>query len=109
MSTISTSLSILPSEDTSIEVPPIDVEADIPSLRINFHQYSGSLLEGTREFTGMSYFTIHLGDLTVLALDALAIGLSEAATEIAKLSDSKIVAAGIVDEGGYDRLEELTE
>jgi hypothetical protein len=110
MSTQSASFSILPSEDTSIEVIPVDVEADIPTLGITFHQYSGSLLEGTREFTGMSYFTIHLDDLAVEALLDLTIGLHKAATEITKLAEAKYKAPiHETDEGGYDRLEELTE
>jgi hypothetical protein len=109
MSTTSTNLSILPSEDTSIQVLPIDVEADIPTLGITFHQHSGSLLEGTREFCGGSYITIHLDDLTVEALEALGDGLRAATDRIFALAEAKIPIAEIVNEGGYDTLEELTE
>jgi hypothetical protein len=100
----STNQSVLPDENSRIEVREIDPEIDIPTFEFEVQHRDD---KGT--WTGVSRYTLHLNELTVGALDDLAIGLHKAATEIAKLAESKIVPAEIVDEGGYDNLEELTE
>jgi hypothetical protein len=106
----STNQSVLPDENSRIEVREVDPDTNIPTFEFEIQQRDD---EGT--WIGTSRYTLHLNNLTVEALTQLGDGLRSATDRIFDLADNKrIYIDGIAqneafEADGHDTLEELTE